>query len=76
MDGRERKVEKKHKEKVMIILRSTICRERINNRKGGDNACVKKKAIFPDIKRRISKEKQKGLMKNNPLKPDDYIQQL
>ena len=42
----------------------------------GDDACVKKKAIFSDIKRRISKEKQKGLMKNNPLKPDDYIQQF
>ena len=31
---------------------------------------------IPDIKRRISKEKAKGLMKNNPLKTDDYIQQL
>ena len=31
--------------------------------------------LFPDIKR-SSKEKAKGLMKNNPLKPDDYNQQL
>ena len=31
--------------------------------------------MFPDIKR-SSKEKAKGLMKNNPLTPDDYIKQL
>ena len=34
-----------------------------------------KKKLFPDITR-SSKEKAKGLRKNNPLKPDDYIQQL
>ena len=31
--------------------------------------------LFLDIKR-SSKEKAKGLMKNNPLKPDGYIPQL
>ena len=32
--------------------------------------------IFSNIERKISQETAKGLMKNNPLKPDDYIQQL
>ena len=32
--------------------------------------------IFPNIERKISKERQKELIKNNPLKPDDFIQQL
>ena len=32
--------------------------------------------IFLNIEEKISKERQKELTKNNPLKPDDYIQQL
>ena len=40
-----------------------------------DKKIKNKKKLFPDIKG-SSKEKAKGLMKNNPLKLDDYIQQF